>query len=116
MRWAWNADDVIVQGSLVPWVAGKPQKLERSVECRHERAIRHEANLDHVAGSHLRRRHREFPNRGLVGRHGHRADHLIAAKMEVKDGRLTGRISGDYPYGGLKATIMSHFLRLRMPK
>jgi HAD superfamily hydrolase (TIGR01490 family) len=37
------------------------------------------------------------------------ADHLIAAKMEVKDGKLTGRIAGDYPYGGLKATIIRHF-------
>jgi HAD superfamily hydrolase (TIGR01490 family) len=42
-------------------------------------------------------------------RHYLGADHLIAAKMEVKNGKLTGRIAGDYPYGGLKATIISHF-------
>lgn len=39
------------------------------------------------------------------------ADHLIAARMEVKKGKLTGQIAGDYPYGGLKATIISHFAR-----
>jgi HAD superfamily hydrolase (TIGR01490 family) len=37
------------------------------------------------------------------------ADHMIAAQMEVVDGKLTGRIVGDYPYGGLKATIIRHF-------
>ena len=37
------------------------------------------------------------------------ADHLIAANMEVVDGKLTGRIVGDYPYGGLKATIIQHY-------
>ena len=39
------------------------------------------------------------------------ADHLIAAHMEVVKGKLTGRIKGDYPYGSLKASIMSHFAR-----
>jgi HAD superfamily phosphoserine phosphatase-like hydrolase len=38
-----------------------------------------------------------------------KADHLIAANMEVKNGRLTGHISGDYPFGSLKATIIQHF-------
>ena len=37
------------------------------------------------------------------------ADHLISANMEVADGKLTGRIVGDYPYGSLKATIIQHF-------
>jgi HAD superfamily hydrolase (TIGR01490 family) len=44
------------------------------------------------------------PLRDYVG-----ADHLIAAHMEVVDGKLTGRILGDYPYGDLKATIIEHF-------
>jgi HAD superfamily hydrolase (TIGR01490 family) len=39
------------------------------------------------------------------------ADHLIAAHMEVVNGRLTGRIEGDYPYGDLKATLIEHFAR-----
>jgi HAD superfamily hydrolase (TIGR01490 family) len=37
------------------------------------------------------------------------ADHLISANMEVLNGKLTGRIVGQYPYGGLKATLMQHF-------
>ncbi|MDQ6692802.1 MAG: HAD-IB family hydrolase [Chloroflexota bacterium] len=37
------------------------------------------------------------------------ADHLLAAKMEVVQGKLTGRIVGDYPYGSFKAAIMRHF-------
>jgi HAD superfamily hydrolase (TIGR01490 family) len=39
------------------------------------------------------------------------ADHLIAARMEVVNGKLTGRIEGDYPYGDLKAAIIEHFAR-----
>jgi HAD superfamily hydrolase (TIGR01490 family) len=39
------------------------------------------------------------------------ADHQIAAHMEVIDGKLTGRIEGDYPYGDLKASIIEHFAR-----
>ena len=37
------------------------------------------------------------------------ADHLIAAHMEVKDGKLTGRIVGNYPYGTYKAVMIRHF-------
>jgi HAD superfamily hydrolase (TIGR01490 family) len=37
------------------------------------------------------------------------ADHLIAAKMEVVQGRLTGRIVGDWPYGSYKAVLIRHF-------
>jgi HAD superfamily hydrolase (TIGR01490 family) len=37
------------------------------------------------------------------------ADHLIAAKMEVVGGKLTGRIVGDYPYGSYKAALIQHF-------
>jgi HAD superfamily hydrolase (TIGR01490 family) len=37
------------------------------------------------------------------------ADHLIAAKMEVVDGRLTGRIVGDWPFGSYKAVLIRHF-------
>ena len=37
------------------------------------------------------------------------ADHLIAAKMEVVDGKLTGRIVGPYPSGSYKALIIQHF-------
>ncbi len=37
------------------------------------------------------------------------ADHLIAARMEVVDGRLTGRIVGDFPYGSYKAALMQRF-------
>jgi HAD superfamily hydrolase (TIGR01490 family) len=37
------------------------------------------------------------------------ADHLIAAHMEVKDGKLTGKILGDYPYGTYKAMLIRHF-------
>ncbi|HEX8219854.1 MAG TPA: HAD-IB family hydrolase [Chloroflexia bacterium] len=37
------------------------------------------------------------------------ADHLIAAKMEVVKGRLTGRIVGDWPYGSYKAVLIRHF-------
>lgn len=37
------------------------------------------------------------------------ADHLIAAHMEVKDGKLTGGIVGDYPYGTYKAVLIRHF-------
>lgn len=37
------------------------------------------------------------------------ADHLIAAKMEVVDGKLTGRIVGDWPYGSYKAVLIRHF-------
>lgn len=37
------------------------------------------------------------------------ADHLIAAKMEVVSGKLTGRILGDYPYGSYKASLIKHF-------
>lgn len=44
------------------------------------------------------------PLKELVG-----ADHLIAANMEVKNGKLTGRIIGHYPYGSYKAAIIRHF-------
>jgi HAD superfamily hydrolase (TIGR01490 family) len=37
------------------------------------------------------------------------ADHLIAAQMEVVDGKLTGRIVGRHPYGSYKAALMQHF-------
>ncbi len=37
------------------------------------------------------------------------ADHLIAAHMEVKDGRLTGKILGNFPYGSYKALLIRHF-------
>ncbi len=37
------------------------------------------------------------------------ADHLIAARMEVVNGRLTGRIVGDWPYGSYKAVLIRHF-------
>lgn len=37
------------------------------------------------------------------------ADHLIAAKMEVVGGKLTGKIVGDYPYGSYKASLIKHF-------
>jgi HAD superfamily hydrolase (TIGR01490 family) len=37
------------------------------------------------------------------------ADHLIAAHMEVKNGKLTGRIVGNYPYGTYKAILIRHF-------
>lgn len=37
------------------------------------------------------------------------ADHLIAARMEVADGKLTGKIVGHYPYGGYKAALIQHF-------
>jgi HAD superfamily hydrolase (TIGR01490 family) len=37
------------------------------------------------------------------------ADHLIAAKMEVVDGKLTGRILGDWPFGSYKALLIRHF-------
>lgn len=37
------------------------------------------------------------------------ADHLIAAKMEVVNGRLTGRIVGDWPFGSYKAVLIRHF-------
>jgi HAD superfamily hydrolase (TIGR01490 family) len=38
-----------------------------------------------------------------------RADHLIAAHMEVIGGKLTGRIVGNYPYGSYKAVLIQHF-------
>lgn len=44
------------------------------------------------------------PLRDYVG-----ADHLIAARMEVVDGKLTGRIIGEFPYGNYKATVIQHF-------
>jgi HAD superfamily hydrolase (TIGR01490 family) len=37
------------------------------------------------------------------------ADHLIAAHMEVVDGRLTGTIIGNYPFGSYKAALIQHF-------
>ncbi|HEY0069049.1 MAG TPA: HAD-IB family hydrolase [Chloroflexia bacterium] len=37
------------------------------------------------------------------------AGHLIAAKMEVVDGKLTGRILGDWPFGSYKALLIRHF-------
>ena len=37
------------------------------------------------------------------------ADHLIAAHMEVVDGRLTGKIVGNYPFGSYKASLIRHF-------
>jgi HAD superfamily hydrolase (TIGR01490 family) len=37
------------------------------------------------------------------------ADHLIAARMEVVNGKLTGRILGDFPYGSHKAAFIQHF-------
>jgi putative phosphoserine phosphatase/1-acylglycerol-3-phosphate O-acyltransferase len=37
------------------------------------------------------------------------ADHLIAAQMEVVNGRLTGRIVGDWPFGSYKAVLIRHF-------
>jgi HAD superfamily hydrolase (TIGR01490 family) len=39
------------------------------------------------------------------------ADHLIAAHMEVRDGKLTGKIVGDFPYGGYKAVLINHFAK-----
>ncbi|MEO8287609.1 MAG: HAD-IB family hydrolase [Chloroflexota bacterium] len=39
------------------------------------------------------------------------ADHLIAARMEVKNGKLTGKILGDYPYGTYKAVLIQHFAK-----
>ena len=39
------------------------------------------------------------------------ADHLIAAHMEVKEGKLTGKIVGDFPYGGYKAVLINHFAK-----
>jgi len=44
------------------------------------------------------------PLREYVG-----ADHMIAARMEVVNGKLTGRIIGDFPYGNYKATVIQHF-------
>src|SRR5207253_8274502 len=45
------------------------------------------------------------PLREYVG-----ADHLIAARMEEVNGKLTGRIAGgDYPYGSYKAIVIRHF-------
>jgi HAD superfamily hydrolase (TIGR01490 family) len=38
-----------------------------------------------------------------------RADHLIAANMEVVKGKLTGRIVGRFPYGSYKAALIQHF-------
>lgn len=46
------------------------------------------------------------PMREYVG-----ADHLIAARMEVAHGKLTGRIVGDFPYGSYKARLIRHFAR-----
>jgi HAD superfamily hydrolase (TIGR01490 family) len=37
------------------------------------------------------------------------ADHLIAARMEVINGKLTGRIIGKFPYGSYKAALIQHF-------
>jgi HAD superfamily hydrolase (TIGR01490 family) len=37
------------------------------------------------------------------------ADHVISANMEVVGGKLTGRISGHYPYGSYKAMLIQHF-------
>src|SRR5438045_848672 len=37
------------------------------------------------------------------------AGHLIAAHMEVVDGKLTGKIVGDFPYGSHKAILIKHF-------
>jgi HAD superfamily hydrolase (TIGR01490 family) len=37
------------------------------------------------------------------------ADHLIAARMEVVNGKLTGRIVGNFPYGSYKAAFIQHF-------
>jgi HAD superfamily hydrolase (TIGR01490 family) len=37
------------------------------------------------------------------------ADHLIAARMEVIDGTLTGKIVGNYPFGSYKASLIQHF-------
>lgn len=37
------------------------------------------------------------------------AHHLIAARMEVREGRLTGRIVGNFPYGSHKAVLIRHF-------
>lgn len=37
------------------------------------------------------------------------ADHLIAARMEVVNGKLTGRIVGDFPFGTYKAVLIRHF-------
>jgi HAD superfamily hydrolase (TIGR01490 family) len=37
------------------------------------------------------------------------ADHMIAARMEIIDGKLTGKILGDYPYGSYKALLIRHF-------
>ena len=37
------------------------------------------------------------------------ADHLIAAHLEVVDGKLTGRIVGDFPFGTYKAVLIRHF-------
>jgi HAD superfamily hydrolase (TIGR01490 family) len=37
------------------------------------------------------------------------ADHLIAAHLEAVNGRLTGRIVGNFPYGSYKAVLIRHF-------
>ena len=37
------------------------------------------------------------------------ADHLIATHLEVRNGRLTGRIEGPWPYGPTKAALIRHF-------
>jgi HAD superfamily hydrolase (TIGR01490 family) len=37
------------------------------------------------------------------------ADHLIAAHLEVVNGRLTGRIVGNFPYGSYKTVLIRHF-------
>lgn len=37
------------------------------------------------------------------------ADHLIGARMEVINGRLTGRIAGPWPFGPQKVLIIQHF-------
>ena len=37
------------------------------------------------------------------------ADHLIAARMAVADGKLTGKIVGNYPFGSYKASLIQHF-------
>ena len=37
------------------------------------------------------------------------AEHLIAARMEVVDGKLTGKIIGNYPFGSHKAALIQHF-------
>lgn len=100
------------------YLAGQPYEKARKLALRcFERDIRHRISKAGIAAI---REHKERgetvvllsgsldfllePMKEYVG-----ADHLIAAQMEVVGGKLTGRIVGDYPYGGYKAALMQHF-------